>query len=143
MYKRLLKYTAISLVTVIAFSCSDTNNKPIIKFSADSSSIVIKNIEEVSLLQVKNTMQANPDSSHLVNVLLSPGDEDSLQIEQEIAGKLILAGDSLIFKPQTAFLKGKNYLVESYIDVQFGNKEKLLKGTLKYRLEPQQVILKR
>ncbi|WP_131538466.1 hypothetical protein [Pedobacter nototheniae] len=143
MYKRLLKYTAISLVTVIAFSCSDTNNKPIIKFSADSSSIVIKNIEEVSLLQVKNTMQANPDSSHLVNVLLSPGDEDSLQTEQEIAGKLILAGDSLIFKPQTAFLKGKNYLVESYIDVQFGNKEKLLKGTLKYRLEPQQVILKR
>lgn len=143
MYKRLLKYTAISLVTIIAFSCSDTNNKPIIKFSADSSSIVIKNIEEVSLLQVKNTMQTNPDSSHLVNVLLSPGDEDSVQTEQEIAGKLVLAGDSLIFKPQTTFLKGKNYLVESYIDAQFGNKEKLLKGTLKYKLEPQQVILKR
>ncbi|WP_316802699.1 hypothetical protein [Pedobacter nototheniae] len=143
MFKRFLKYTVIFVVMITAFSCSDTNNKPIIKFSADSTSIVIKNIGEASLLQVKNTLQLDPDSSHLVNVLISPKDEDSLQMEQEIQGKLILAGDSLLFKPQSPFLKGKNYLVESYIEAQFGNKEKLFKGTLKYKLEPQQIILKR
>ncbi|MCZ4243483.1 hypothetical protein [Pedobacter punctiformis] len=143
MNKRFLKYSVVSLITIIAFSCSNANNKPIIKFSIDSSSIVIKNIDEVSLLQVKKVVFSDSISSHLISVLLSPGDEDSLQTEQELDGKLTLIGDSLVFKPHTPFLKGKNYLVESYIEAQFGNKEKLLKGTLKYKLEPQQVILKR
>lgn len=124
-------------------SCSNTNNAPVIKFSVDSNSIVIKNIDEASLFQVKNAYRANPDSINFISVLLTPNQTDSLQAEEDISGKTILQGDSIVFVPEKPFLTGKKYLVESYIGVKFADGGKLFKGTIKHNLEPQQQVLKR
>lgn len=124
-------------------SCSNANNGPIIKFSADSNSIVIKNIDEASLFRVKDAYRINADSINFISVLLIPGETDRLQTEEDVLGKTNLRGDSIVFVPEKPFLKGKRYLIESYVGVKFADGSKLLKGTIKHRLEPQQQVLKR
>lgn len=131
------------VVVINVVSCSNKSNTPIIKFSADSTSIVIKNIDEASWYQIKNIYRLNPDSANFISVLLTPNETDSLQTEKEIFGKINLKDDSILFVPQTPFLKGKSYLVESYIGVKFANGAKLFKGTLNHNLKPQQQLLKR
>lgn len=143
MIKFVVKYLFIVVVAILAISCSNTNSKPVIKFSGDSSSIIIKNIDEASFLQAKNAIKANPDSLNLISVLLTPGDQDSLQVEQEIYGKFSVKEDSVVFKPKTPFVKGKKYLVESFIAVNYADAKKLLTNGIKHNLQPQQQILTR
>lgn len=143
MFKCFFKYQAVIAVTVFALSCSNTNNRPIIKFSGDSSLIIIKNIDEVSLLQVKNAYQANADTLNLVSVLIKPGDLDSIQDELEVPGKVKILGDSLVFNPDQPFLKGKEYLVESYIGIKFATAGDLIRGNGKQNLKAQRQTLKR
>jgi hypothetical protein len=143
MFKRFFKYSVIVGISISAFSCSNRNNKPIIKFSGDSSSIIIKNIDEASLLQVKNAYQANADTINMVSVLIKPGELDSIQDELEVVGKVKILGDSLIFKPDQPFVKGKDYLVESYIGVKFATVGSLIAGGTKHNLQPQKQTLKR
>ncbi|CAH0195623.1 hypothetical protein SRABI27_01614 [Pedobacter sp. Bi27] len=143
MFKCFFKYQAIIAIVLFTFSCSNTNNRPIIKFSGDSSSIIIKNIDEASLLQVKNAYQANTDTLNLVSVLVKPGEMDSIQDELEVPGKVKILGDSLVFNPDQPFLKGKEYLVESYIGIKFATVGDLIMGKGKQNLKAQQQTLKR
>ena len=143
MFKCFFKYHAVIAVVLFALSCSNTNNRPIIKFSEDSSSIIIKNIDEASLLQVKNAYQANADALNLVSVLIKPGDLDSIQDELEVPGKVKILGDSLVFNPDQPFLKGKEYLVESYIGIKFATVGDLIMGKGKQNLKAQRQTLKR
>ncbi|TCD27916.1 hypothetical protein EZ456_08185 [Pedobacter psychrodurus] len=143
MFKCFLKYQAAIAVVLFALSCSNANNRPIIKFSGDSSSIIIKNIDEASLLKVKNAYQDNADTLNLVSVLIKPGDLDSVQDELEVPGKIKILGDSLIFNPDQPFLKGKEYLVESYIGIKFATVGDLIIGNGKQNLKAQRQTLKR
>ncbi|PWS27673.1 hypothetical protein DHW03_08800 [Pedobacter yonginense] len=143
MIKCVIKYLFIVVAAIFLFSCSNTNSKPLIKFSGDSSSIIIKNIDEASLLQVKNAFKENPDSLNLVSVLLTPNDQDSLQIEKPIKGAFNVSGDSVIFKPAAPFVRGKSYLIESFIGVNYADARKLLTNGIKHNLQPQQQILTR
>lgn len=143
MFKCFFKYQAIIAVVLFSLSCSNTNNRPIIKFSEDSSSIIIKNIDEASLLQVKNAYQANADTLNMVSVLVKPGDLDSLQDELEVPGKIKIVGDSLVFNPDQPFLKDKEYLVESYIGIKFATAGDLIMGKGKQNLKAQRQTLKR
>ncbi|MGM9476817.1 hypothetical protein ACS5PU_10310 [Pedobacter sp. GSP4] len=131
------------MVAVFALSCSNANNRPIIQFSGDSSSIIIKNIDEASLLQVKNAYQANPDSFNLVSVLIKPGELDSIQDELPIAGSIKISGDSLVFNPAKPFVKGKDYVVESYIGVKFATVGNLISGSAKQNLKAQRQTVRR
>jgi hypothetical protein len=143
MLKCFYKYLALITVAIFALSCSNTNSRPIIKFSRDSSSIIIKNIDEASLLQVKNAYQANVDTLNLVSVLIKPGELDSIQDELEVPGKIKVSGDSVIFNPDQPFLKGKDYLVESYIGIKFATVGNLISGNAKHNLQAQRQTLKR
>ncbi|WP_025143394.1 hypothetical protein [Pedobacter jeongneungensis] len=143
MFKRFFKCSVIVWVSIFVLSCSNRNNKPIIKFSGDSTSIIIKNIDEASLLQVKNAYKANADTLNLVSVLIKPGELDSIQDELEVAGKVKILGDSLIFNPDQPFIKGKDYLVESYIGVKFATVGNLITGSAKHNLQQQKQTLKR
>ncbi|WP_316846599.1 hypothetical protein [Pedobacter psychrodurus] len=143
MFKCFFKYLAVIAVVLFALSCSNTNNKPIIKFSRDSLSIIIKNIDEASLLQVKNAYQANADTLNLISVLIKPGDLDSIQDELEMPGKIKVSGDSVIFSPDQPFVKGKDYVVESYIGVKFATVGNLISGNAKHNLQAQRQTLKR
>ena len=143
MFKSLFKFLAIVVTTSFIVSCSGTNNKPSIKFSSDSTSIIIKNFDETSLLQVRNAYLNDADSNKLVSVFKQAGELDSLQDDILVSGKFKFAGDSLVFMPEAPFTKGSAYIVESYIDVKFGNAGKLITGKANYNLQPQKELLKR
>ena len=143
MFKNLFKFSPLVAMATFILSCTGTNNKPTIKFSTDSSSIIINNIDGASLLQVKNAYQANADSADLISIVVLPAETDSLQDQLPVAGKYELRGDSLVFKPQHPFQKNKSYLVESFINVKFANTGKLFSGSIKTKLQPQKQILKR
>lgn len=134
---------AVIAIVMFASACSHTNNKPIIKFSRDSASIIIKNFDEATLFQVKNAHFSNPDSNQLVSVWLHPGELDSLQDDIQVSGQYKILGDSLVFIPNKPLQKGKTYAVESFIGVKFANAGKLISGSAKYNLQPQRQILKR
>ncbi|MFD2582798.1 hypothetical protein ACFSR6_09880 [Pedobacter vanadiisoli] len=142
MFKFFFNYLVV-VVVIFALSCSNRNNRPVIKFSGDSSSIIIKNIDEASLLQVKNTYNAGGDTLNLISVSIKPGESDSLQDELELAGKVKILGDSLIFNPDQPFVKGKDYLVQSYIGVKFATIGNLITSSAKHNLQPQKQTLRR
>ncbi|WP_344852291.1 hypothetical protein [Pedobacter jeongneungensis] len=78
-----------------------------------------------------------------MSVLIMPGELDSIQDELEVAGKVKIVGDSFIFNPDQPFVKGKDYLVESYIGVKFATVGNLITGSAKHNLQPQKQTLKR
>ncbi|QPH37749.1 hypothetical protein [Pedobacter endophyticus] len=143
MFKISFKFFTLIVLAMFIAACTGTNNKPVIKFSEDSSSIILKNFDATSLLQAKNAYSAGGDSLNLVSVVLLPAETDSLQDQVAINGTYTFAGDSLIFTPYKAFEKNKRYLIESYIDAKFANAGKLFSGTIKQNLQPQKQILKR
>jgi len=143
MFKCCFRYLAIIATAMFACSCSNRNNKPIIKFSEDSSSIIIKNIDQASLLKVKNTLQSNTEAAKLISVLVKPGELDSIQDEIELSGNTKVIGDSIVFSPEKYFEKGKKYLVENYIGIKFAGIGNLLNSTAKRNLQPQKQILTR
>ena len=143
MFKSFYKFLIVALFALFLISCSGTNKKPIIKFSQDSASIVIKNLDKASLLKVRDAYAVNADSNQLITVLIKPGEQDSLQDETLVNGKTKLIGDSIVFKPDLPFVKGKDYVVESLIGVEFATVEKLILSQVKQSLQPQRQTLKR
>ncbi len=143
MFKYYFICSVMFWVSISLFSCSNRNKKPVIKFSGDSASIIIKNIDEASLLQFKNAYQGKADTTNIISVLARPGDLDSIQDEQEVPGKIKISGDSLVFRPDQPFLKGKEYRVESYIGVKFATIGDLVMGKGRQNLKAQQQTLRR
>ena len=74
---------------------------------------------------------------------MKPSDLDSIQDELEVPGKVKVLGDSVIFNPDQPFLKGKEYLVESYIGIKFATVGDLIMGKGKQNLKAQRQTLKR
>ncbi|WP_443936958.1 hypothetical protein [Pedobacter sp. MW01-1-1] len=132
-----------SLFSSLLFSCQSENTGSVIAFTSDSSKIVIKNIQAVNLLQVKNSFKENLDSTYLISVYLTPGENDSLTMEHRIDGNIKLEGDSLMFYPKQPFEKGKTYLVETVIGMDFANSKKILTGKLKSSVQRQKQLLVR
>lgn len=126
------------------FSCSTTGDDRLtIEFSADSSKILLKNISSGGLLQLKKNLAVDSSYQKLVAVLQTPADDDSTSMELEWPGHLSLEQDQLIFSPDTPFIKGKHYLVETIINAQFGTKKEILSSDIGHRLKAQQQILLR
>lgn len=144
MINRVLKFVYIFTCLCLCFSCKNTDNKSLqIKFSKDSSSILISNIEAAALLQLKNNIKTDTSYQKLVSVLETPADDDSVSMEREWPGKLGMIDDNVVFVPDTPFLKGKTYLVETKLNMSFGNIEQMIKGNVRVKMNFRQQILKR
>lgn len=126
------------------FSCNITENKSLeIKFSKDSSTILISKIEPAALLQLKNNLKSDTMYQKLVSVLETPADTDSVSMEREWPGKISMRGEKVVFKPNRPFLKGKNYLVETPLNMSFGNIQQVMKNKMRTAMNFQQQVLKR
>lgn len=142
MFRLNLFYALICMALLCA--CNRTNNKSLlIKFSADSTSILISNIEPVGLLQLKNNINTDTMYQKLVTVLITPADDDSLTMEKEWPGKLKLKGDELEFIPDSPFVKGKSYLISTLLNASFGKAEEIIRGGMETSLNVQEQVLKR
>lgn len=142
MFKDIKFFLVIASCFLLA--CHASNNKPLtIRFSADSSKILIANIDEAGMAQLKRNLPVDTSYQKLVAVLQTPTDDDSTGMEIEWPGKLSLAGDTLVYTPDTLFKKGKAYLVETILNTQFASKKEIISSEVGHRVKWQQQLLKR
>lgn len=129
---------------IVLFACSSANNKPLlIDFSADSSSVVFNQIDQTGLLQLKSLGQGDSTLNNLISVLQTPSAIDTGLRELPVDGKIMVTDSNLVFIPASPFVKGKTYLVVTYLNARFGSIEKILKNELKPGIRPQQKVLTR
>ena len=139
-----IKFPTIAICFCVLFSCNTANNKPlVIGFSSDSLQIVVKDINEAGLFQIRSHIDTDSAYQKLVTVLQTPADDDSTSMEIEWKGKLSLKGDELLFTPNSPFVKGKTYLVETILNSQFASGEDIIKDNVGTQIKPQQQTLKR
>lgn len=142
MFKKL--YYLLYLPFFITCTSTVDNNKALaIKFNTDSSKIVISDIREAQLYQLKTNLPTDSTYQKLVTVLQTPAEDDSAALEQEIDGKLSLEGNNLIFIPNLPFSKGKSYLVQSIINSSFATRKDMVKSDIGHHLKAQSVLLQR
>lgn len=133
-----------AICCVFLWACNGTKNKPLsIGFSADSSVIVIRNIDPVGLLQLKDHLATDTVYQTLVSVLQTPGDDDFTGREIDWPGVLSLKGNELLFTPKEPFEKGKSYLVATMVNASFSGVEDFIKDKGDYRVKAQEQVLKR
>ncbi|MET4081278.1 hypothetical protein ABIB40_001223 [Pedobacter sp. UYP30] len=132
-----------SVILICFCNCSNVDNLPVIKFSVDSASILVKNIDKVSLLQLKDLVKADSGVSDYLKIRIVPSKNSTVGGNEIVPGTVKVVGDSLIFFPSEKFAPGNSYLVESYIGAQFGSIGNLLKGKGQTTVHPQHKILRR
>ncbi|TDQ09370.1 hypothetical protein [Pedobacter metabolipauper] len=144
----MINYFVRLLGSVVAlgllFSCSSTNNKPLlIDFSADSTSIVIRNIDHAGILQLRSGSVSDSALHELVSVLQTPFEQDTSIKELPLDGKIEVTDRDVIFKPASRFIPGNDYMVITFLNANFGHADQVMKGSLDYKLKPQQKLLTR
>jgi hypothetical protein len=144
----MLKYFAarafMIFFVLFLFSCSSANNKPIsIHFSADSSSIIFSGIDQAGFNQLRNTPGVDTSYQDMLAVFQTVSENDSTGKEEVLKGRVEFSDSTVVFRPAVPFVKGKQYMVISYMNVQFGGGAKLVKGKLNAALKPSQVFLSR
>ncbi len=79
----------------------------------------------------------------LVSVLETPGDDDSLSMEREWPGKLSLKENEVVFTPDSSFIKGKTYLVETLLGMRFAAVGDVIRSDIGQLSKKQQKLLSR
>lgn len=131
------KLTLFTLCCLVILSCSSKKEVEI-DFSSDRTTIVFKNLDEVSLYRSKQ--QLDSLSSDLVNVFEM---DEASGMEKQVAGKLVSKGEILIFVPQQPFVKGREYEVQTLLNSSFGKSEDLLKADMGKTVKRQTKLLVR
>lgn len=78
----------------------------------------------------------------ILSVLETPADDDSTSMEREWPGKLIMQGENLVFRPDSPFVKGKTYLVETMLNTQFAGSGDVTRSEIGHQIKKQQKMLK-
>jgi hypothetical protein len=137
MVKFLIKGFALLSGLTFFISCAHTNNKPlIIDFSRDRSYIEIKNINPSGLLELKKSNVKDSALNRVVYVLQTPSEKDSLIEELSIAGQRRITDSSIVFVPAVPFVKNRDYVVTTFLNTDFADVAKMLKGKLSYGVKP-------
>lgn len=144
MCKFSLKLPFLLLLVCCLIACSLANNKPSqIYFSPDSTKIIFADIDPAGLLKIRNTPGIDTAFTEIMSVLETPGENDSIGREQAITGRIQVMDSIIVFSPTRPFVRGKDYIVISYINSKFADVATLLKGKDHRGVEPHQVTLSR
>nr|WP_199077031.1 hypothetical protein [Pedobacter sp. ASV19] len=114
-----------------------------ISFSSDSNAVVISGVSAAGLAQLKNSPVQDSLVYSLLSLLQTPSEQDTSVVEQPIKGLISVQDSTIIFKPESSFVKGRDYLVLTYLNSQFANAGAMLKGQMTYKLKPVQKVLSR
>jgi len=144
MLSNLKKYVSLLAIFYSLSSCSSANNKPVlITFSPDSTAIVVTNIDQDGLYQLKSDKTTDSLKNQLISVVQTPSDSDSTIMETPIAGQVMVTDSSVVFMPEHAFVKGRDYLVSTYLNSRFAGVGNVLKGRMNYAVKPSEQLLHR
>lgn len=114
-----------------------------IDFSTDSSSIVFSNIDRAGITRLQGVGASDSTFNNLVSIIEMPTELDTTFKENAIEGSFLLTDSNLVFSPVVPFVKGRDYLVITYLNSKFGDIKDVLKGELSTRISPLQQELRR
>ncbi|MES2828540.1 MAG: hypothetical protein V4687_10305 [Bacteroidota bacterium] len=138
MAKCLAKVSVI-ILSVSILGCSSSNNKPLsIGFSADSSSIIIGNIDQPGLLALRDLKNTDSLYRELIAVLQTPSETDTILREELIEGDYLITDSNVVFKPAKPFVKCREYLVITHINAKFGDAESIATSSLSTGVKPRE-----
>lgn len=132
------KLTLIGFCCLIFLSCSSQEQNELeINFSQDSSAIIISGLDEV------NTFRAKEQTDSLTGELISVIETADEGREKPFTGKITIAGNSLTFVPDTPFVRGRSYMVQTLLNSSFGKTTAILKADVGRSVKRQEKILER
>jgi hypothetical protein len=109
----------VPFILLMLSSCQPKSNHQLeeridLKISSDSSSIEFSGINPYLIEELKTDSLSNEDWQHYFSVYQKV-DEDLQELQRPISGTYLINKKSVSFKPDTAFVKDRTYLVELYI----------------------------
>lgn len=107
------------MVLIATFSCNRPPKNLLvdeikIDLSKDSSEILIKGIDPFIFKQITLDSLSEKDWQNILAIYLKV-DEDLQDLQSPIKGSYSIQDNIIRFKPDTTFTKGKEYLVEIYV----------------------------
>lgn len=136
------KITLIIACCLIFSSCFFKQIESLdIEFSADSSKIVLKGIEDANLYQLQQHISDTAFAETLLSV--EAVDQDGQGADSLVKGSLGVVDKTLVFTPHQPFTKGTTYVVQTVLNSSFGKTKDILKSDLGHMPKLQQERLKR
>jgi len=144
MYKRFINLVLLFIFEASLLSCSTANNKPLsVGFSSDSLSIVFSDIHAAGMHQLRNTPGIDSTFRDLISVVELPQENGTKGVERHVPGRLAFTDSTIVFHPSTAFVKGKTYMVMSYLNAKFSDPAMIFSGKMNHGVRSTRVVLKR
>ncbi len=112
-----------------------------VSFSLDSTKIIFSGLEEVNFFQGRNRIEQGHIAENLVSVVAIDSEEGAE--EKTIKGQLLIDGKTLIFEPDTPFVKGQRYLLRTILNSSFGKTTDILKSDLGHTVKTYEKVFQR
>jgi len=136
------KITLIIACCLIFSACFFKGDKSLdIRFSSDSTKIVLVGIEEANLYQLRQHLADTAFAEALLSV--EAVDQESQGADSLIKGSLQVVDKTLVFTPQQPFVKGTTYVVQTVLNSSFGKTKDILKSDLGHNPKLQERKLER
>lgn len=134
------KLTLILACCLYLLSCSSNEQDSMqIDFSKDSTAIIFSGLDEVSAFRAKE--QADSIVKELISITEISKAEEGL--EKLVGGSINVKGNEITFIPDTPFVKGRSYLVQTLLNSSFGKTTDILKSDMGKTIKRQEKILER
>jgi hypothetical protein len=133
------KITLFTLCCLVFGGCFFKNKQELsISFSKDSSGVIISGINEIDSYQLQQ--QLTIDSLKHLPGLVEIRDE---QIDSLIVGEFFWLNNTLIFSPNTPFVKGSTYVITTVLNSSYGTAKDILIGNLGKQIKGHEEKLRR
>lgn len=135
------KITLIITCCLVLSSCFFKEDKSLdIRFSSDSTKIVLSGIEDANLFQLRKYLKDTAFAETLLSVEVV-GQEN--KADSLIKGNLEVVDKTLVFTPRQPFVKGTTYMVQTVLNSSFGKTKDILQSDLEHKPKLQEERLER
>lgn len=144
----MVKYNIIVFILLFfpllfAGCSSDERGALNIDFSRDSTDIVFSGIDQAGLNELRNARYPDSVLSELISVLQTPSEKDTNLKEMPVEGHLEFTDSTIVFHPDTPFVRARDYLVITHLNTSFVDAKRILTNGVSIKLKPVQMLLSR
>jgi hypothetical protein len=116
----------IFFILLFALGCTNQKDNALaekleISFAKQPNTLMVSNIDDYIINSLKEDGLVDGSLTKSFSVFVKTDDEDLQDLQKPIAGTYQLSQNSIIFIPDSSFVKGRNYLVEVYLQNPSGD----------------------
>lgn len=134
----------LSFIPALLAGCSSADEEPLrIDFSPDSTAIIFSGIDQAGLNKLRNARYPDSVLSELISVLQTPSERDTNLKEMPVDGHLKLTESTIVFYPDSPFVRERDYLVITHLNTSFVDAKQVLTNSVSIKVKPIQKLLSR